>query len=376
MISQNTNALGIVFPNSYDSTVPQLVSERLMASIPFAGRYRMIDFTLSSMSNCGINNVSVIVRKNYYSLMDHLGAGREWDLTRRRGGLNILPPFSEKNVKLYNGRVEALLALIPYLERQKEKYAILTDSNLAMNYDYNKLVAEHQRTGADVTLAYHRVEVPRGLRVDNYYTIECDGEGKVQDILMNDDTAGAQNLCMNIYVIEREKLIRLVKDASVRGMVYFERDILASNTKKMDIRAVEYTGYVARICDMKSYFDENLKLINEANLDALFPRTSPVFTKIRDDNPTRYMPGSHVESSLIADGCRIEGRVENCVLFRGVTVEKGATVRNCVLMQDTIVEANVNLECVVADKNVTFTTGKQLFGTDSFPIFVRKHHIV
>lgn len=376
MISQNTNALGIVFPNSYDSTVPQLVAERLMASIPFAGRYRMIDFTLSSMSNCGINNISVIVRKNYYSLMDHLGAGREWDLTRRRGGLNILPPFSEKNVKLYNGRVEALASLLPFLQRQKEKYAILTDSNLAMNYDYNKLIAEHHRTGADVTMAYHKVVVPQGLKNDNYYTLQCDDEGRVQEILMNDDAKGVQNLCMNIYVIDREKLIRLVKDATVRGMVYFERDILAHNLQSMNIRAMEYHGYVARICDMKSYFDENLKLIEDENLDALFPRTSPVYTKIRDDNPTRYVQGSHIESSLIADGCCIKGRVENCVLFRGVVVEKGATVRNCVLMQDTVVEENVNLECVVADKNVIFGAGKQLFGTDTFPVFVAKHHTV
>ncbi|MFI3168360.1 MAG: glucose-1-phosphate adenylyltransferase subunit GlgD [Faecalibacterium sp.] len=376
MISQNMNALGIVFPNSYDSTVPQLVAERLMASIPFAGRYRMIDFTLSSMSNCGINNVSVVVRKNYYSLMDHLGAGREWDLTRRRGGLNILPPFSEKNVKLYNGRVEALASLLPFLTRQKEKYAILSDSNLAMNFDYNKLIAEHQRTGADVTLAYQVTEVPSGLKSDNYYTITCDGEGRVTDLLMNEENIGQKNLCMNIYVIEREKLIQLVKDATVRGMVYFERDILAHNLTTMNIRGMQYNGYVARICDMKTYFDENLKLIEEENLDALFPRTSPVYTKIRDDNPTRYAHSSHVESSLIADGCCIKGRVENCVLFRGVTVKKGATVRNCVLMQDTVVEENVNLECVVADKNVTFTANKQLFGTESFPIFVGKRHTV
>ena len=96
MLRQNTNALGIIFPNSYDNTVPELVTERAMASIPFAGRYRMVDFVLSSMANCGISNVSIVVRKNYHSLMDHLGTGREWDMARRHGGLNIVPPFAEK----------------------------------------------------------------------------------------------------------------------------------------------------------------------------------------------------------------------------------------------------------------------------------------
>ena len=125
MVNSNANALGIIFPNSYDGLVPELVGERLMASIPFAGRYRMVDFILSSMVNCGIDNVSIIVRKNYHSLMDHLGSGREWDLARKNGGLNIVPPFAEKTVKVYNGRVEALASIVDFLRDQKEKYVVL-----------------------------------------------------------------------------------------------------------------------------------------------------------------------------------------------------------------------------------------------------------
>ncbi len=376
MLSQNTNALGIIFPNSYDSTVPQLVTERLMASIPFAGRYRMIDFTLSSMSNCGINNISIVVRKNYYSLMDHLGAGREWDLTRRRGGLNILPPYSEKNVKIYNGRIEALASLLDFISAQKEKYVVMSDANCALNFDYNALIAEHQKTGADVTAVYQKTEIPIGMKNDKFYTLTADETGRMTELLINDYQEGIQNLCMNIYLVERELLIRLVKEATARGLVYFERDILAPKRNELHVHTMEYKGYVARVCDMKSYFDENLKLIEDDNLKALFPASSPVYTKTRDDNPTRYASGSKVSSSIIADGCCIKGRVENCVLFRGVVVKKGATVRNCVLMQDTVVGENVNLECVVSDKNAVFTDNKQLFGTDTFPVFVGKHHKV
>ena len=128
MLRQNTNALGIIFPNSYDNTVPELVTERAMASIPFAGRYRMVDFVLSSMANCGISNVSIVVRKNYHSLMDHLGTGREWDMARRHGGLNIVPPFAEKGVRIYSGRVEALGSILSFLEHQKEKYVVMSDA--------------------------------------------------------------------------------------------------------------------------------------------------------------------------------------------------------------------------------------------------------
>jgi glucose-1-phosphate adenylyltransferase len=375
MLSQNTNALGIIFPNSYDATIPEMVTERAMASIPFAGRYRMIDFPLSSMANCGITNVSVIVRKNYHSLMDHLGAGREWDLSRRRGGLNMWPPFADKNVKLYNGRVEALASILNFLESQKEKYVVMSDANCAANIDYNAVLAEHQKVGADITMLYQKTEIPAGLKNDNC-TVSVGADGRVTEMFYNDFRPGVQNLDMNVYVIERAALIRLVKDASSRGLIYFEREILGHNVSTLNIHAVEYTGYVARVCDMKSYFDENRKLIDEKNLDALFPANSPVYTKTRDDNPTRYVAGSHVAESLVADGCCIEGTVENCVLFRGVVVKKGAVVKNCVLMQDTVVEADAQLDCVVTDKNVHITAGRHLSGTESFPVYVAKRHIV
>jgi len=375
MLSQNNNALGIIFPNSYDNTVPELVTERTMASIPFAGRYRMVDFILSSMANCGISNVSIVVRKNYHSLMDHLGTGREWDMARRHGGPKLLSPLSAKGGRPYSGRVEALGSILSYLENQKEKYVVMSDANIAINYDFNALLAAHQASGADVTIAYQKTEIPEGRKNDNY-TLTVDADGRVTELLFNDYRPGVQNLDLNIYVLERETLIKLVKDATSRGLIYFERDILAHNVNILNIRALEYTGYVAHVCDMKSYFDENLKLIDEKNLNALFPKESPVYTKIRDDNPVRYVNGSSVSNSLLADGCVIEGTVENCVLFRGVRVKKGAVVRNCVLMQDTVVEPGAQLDCVVTDKNVRVTADKKLSGTESFPVYVQKNHTV
>ncbi|HIZ48741.1 glucose-1-phosphate adenylyltransferase subunit GlgD [uncultured Subdoligranulum sp.] len=374
MVNSNVNALGVIFANTYDNLVPELVAERSMASIPFGGRYRLIDFTLSSMANAGIDNVSVIVRKNYHSLMDHLGAGREWDLTRKRGGLNIVPPFAERSVKLYSGRVDAIESILSWLEDQKERYVILSDSYIAVNFDYGKLIDAHIATGADVTMVYNRAPIPEGARSDNY-TIRIDDSGRVTEILSNDYRLGEQNLSMNIYVIERESLIHLIHDAAVRGLVYFERDILARNLKLLNVQAFEFTGYAARVSDMKSYFDENMRLLEPGSMDALFGG-APIYTKIRDDNPTRYLEGSSVKNSLLADGCVIEGTVENSVLFRGCQVKKGAVVKNCVLMQDTVVEPGCDVEYVVTDKNVHITEGKKLTGTDTFPVFIAKNHSV
>ena len=272
MVNSNVNALGVIFANTYDNLVPELVAERSMASIPFGGRYRLIDFTLSSMANAGIDNVSVIVRKNYHSLMDHLGAGREWDLTRKRGGLNIVPPFAERSVKLYSGRVDALDSILNWLEAQKERYVILSDSYIAMNFDFGKLIDAHVASGADVTMVYNRAPIPEGARSDNY-TIRIDEDGPCAPRFCPTTTGmGEQNLAMNIYVIERESLIHLIHDARrARGLVYFERDILARNLKLLNVAGVTSSaGYAARISDMKSYFDENMRLLEDGSMDALF----------------------------------------------------------------------------------------------------------
>ena len=374
MVNNNINALGVIFANTYDNLVPELVAERAMASIPFGGRYRLIDFVLSGMVNSGIDNISIIVRKNYHSLMDHLGAGREWDLTRKRGGLNIVPPFAERSVKMYSGRVDALDSILDWLEDQKERYVVLSDSYMAMNFDFGKLVDTHVAFGADVTMVYNRAPIPEGARSDNY-TLRMDENGRVTEILTNDYRCGEQNLAMNIYVIERESLIHLIHDAAVRGLVYFERDILARNLKLLNVQGYEFTGYASRVSDMKSYFDENMRLLQPESMEQLFD-AAPIYTKIRDDNPTRYVKGSAVKNSLLADGCVIEGTVENCVLFRGCQVKKGAVVRNCVLMQDTVVESDCDVSYVVTDKNVHITAGKKLNGTESFPVFVAKKHSV
>ena len=380
MVNSNKKALGIIFPNSYDNWVPELVNVRLMASIPFASRYRMVDFVLSSMANSGIDNISVIVKKNYHSLMDHLGSGREWDLVRKNGGLNIFPPFMESDSRAYLGRAGALANTLDFLRSQKEKYVVMTDSNIAVDFDFTKMIDAHIASGADVTVAYNEQELPANFLYheandrDHYYTLNINN-GRVEKILINAKDKGVQNFSMNMYVIDRELLINLINEASLRGNEYFERDVLIPQLGKLNVQAYKYDGYLARITGMKSYFDENMKLLDDYNIDGLFDGNS-IYTKIRDDNPTRYIDGAKVKNTMAADGCVIEGEVENCVLFRGVKIAKGAVVKNCVLMQDTVVEAGANVEYTITDKDVVITAGKELKGNDSFPVYIPKFHKV
>ena len=373
------SALGIIFPNSYDATVPELVNLRLMASIPFASRYRLIDFMLSSMANADIDNISLLVNKNYLSLMDHVGSGREWDLVRKNGGLHLFPPNAEKASKMYTGRVSALAGMIRYLKEQKEKYVVMADTNNAVNFDFKAMIEAHAASGADVTIAYTEQTIPEGykqLPADQgfYYTFAIE-DGRVKKIYVNSESDEVQNLSMNIFVVERELLINLINTAFVRGQRYFERDVLMSQLDELNVQAYKYDGYIARITNLKSYFDENMKLLDDANLDGLFG-AAPIYTKIRDDNPTRYIAGAKVENTMAADGCVIEGEVENSILFRGVKVAKGAKVKNCILMQDTVIEAGADIEYLVTDKDVVISADKEMKGTDTYPIYINKGQTV
>lgn len=381
MVMSNKSALGIIFPNIYDKLVPDLTSERLMASIPFGSRYRMIDFILSSMVNCGISNISILVRENYFSLLDHLGSGREWDLARKNGGLNIFPPFAQKSMSVYGGRIEAMAGILGFLKSQKEKYVVMSDTNIAMNFDFRALIEAHIASGADITAAYKKEEIPEDtvtMREDSskgtYYTFDMDGD-RITGLHINSQKSGIQNFGMNIYVMERELLIDTINTAFISGGVYFERDILLPHLNDLKICGYEYTGYTSRILSLKGYFDENMKLLDDENLDALFSGHT-IYTKIRDDNPTRYIGDAKASNVMVADGCVIEGEVENSILFRGVKIGKGAKVKNCILMQDTVVEDGVDIEYVITDKKVTITENKHLNGTDSFPVFIAKRQTV
>lgn len=381
MVKSNSSVVGIIFPNSYDALIPELVSVRLMASIPFASRYRIIDFALSSMTHSGIDNISVIVNKNYHSLMDHLGSGREWDLVRKNGGLHIFPPFAEKQVGgPYVGRASALASILDFLKDQKEKYVIMSDTNVVVNFDFNAMLQAHIDSGADMTIAYNEQEIPEELlnypANDQifYYTFDTE-DGRIRKVYINAKSDGVQKMSMNIFVIDRELLIDIINTAYMQGRSFFMRDVVMPQLGKLNVQAYKYTGYVARISGMKSYFEENMKLLDDYNLDALFS-AAPIYTKIRGDNPTRYTDGAKVQNVMAADGCVIEGEVENSVIFRGVKIGKGAKVKNCILMQDTVIESGADVEYLITDKNVTITAGKNMKGTDTFPVYIEKFKVV
>ena len=366
--------MGIIFPNMHDEAISELTKLRTMASVPFGGRYRMIDFTLSEMVGAGIDEVAMVVKRNYVSLMDHLGSGREYDLARKRGGLKIFPPFGEAGTRAYKGKIEALNNIIGVIESSRCDTVVLSDSGIVSAIDYNDVFNQHVETGAQITAIYKKEVIGECSERDNI-VFQVGEDKRITGVYINEQPGVNSNNGMWAYVIDKQWLLETIKDCIKKGLTNFEKDVLQRGISEVACYGYEYKGYLKRISSLKCYFDANLDLINKDSLKQLFS-VHPVYTKVRDDAPVRYAIGSEAKNIIAADGCSIEGYVENSVLFRGVKIGMGARVKNCVLMQDTVIEAGASVEYAVTDKNVTITKGKDIKGTDTFPVYVAKYQIV
>ena len=361
--------LGILFPNMGDGFVREMTEIRCIGSVPFGARYRLIDFALSAMVNAGITKVGVTTRQNYRSLMDHLGSGKPWDLSRKKGGIYFFPPYTNSVGSSNSTRIGELASLLPFLEKSVEEYAVLSDCDFAGNIDLEAMAESHIKNGAQVTVAYTSGKKPRagGERM----VLKVDGGGRVTEILI-DPEEEVCDYAINVVIMNRELLIKIVKDAISRNYSSLGRDILQRNLGNLKIYGWKFDGYIRVMDSMKNYLAFNLELTDREKRAALFDKSRPIFTKVADECPAKYGLDCKVKNSLIADGCIIDGEVENCVLFRGVTVEKGARLKNCVVMQGSHIGENAELSYVVTDKDVVISPTRLLAGFESYPAFIEK----
>ena len=365
------NVLGLVFANMHDTTLGDMTKNRTMGSVMFGGRYRLIDFPLSNMVNSGISEVGVITKSNYQSLLDHLGSAREWDLARKKGGLYILPPFGNVESTLYRGRIEALYGAMSFIKHSRAKYVILSDCDVVTNIDYKPIVAAHIESGADITAVAHTgVYSSDDIKTSTVFNVDADKN--VTSVLINPDISGTCTTSLNVFVMSMDFLIETVNDAMARGNVSFERNILQEKCRELKIKIYEYDNYFSKRNSPESYFKSNMALLEPENARKLFVPKRSIYTKVSDNAPVKYDLDSKVSNSLIADGCIIEGEVENSVLFRGVKVGKGAKVKNCILMQGTVVGDNAELNYLITDKNVSICENHILTSSPQYPMYVGK----
>ena len=371
------NAFGLIVSGERTTRLKDLTLSRSTAAVPFGGRYRAIDFILSDMVNAGITSVGLVTEKNYHSLMDHLGSGKEWDLHRKRDGLFILPPFMTKdNAGVFRGAVDALRSVMGYVRRTQEDYAILSWPRVVMNVDLVPMIEQHVATGADITILYAEDGSLQPEDQSQDLRLILDEKGRVTDMELDAYRPRSVNRSADVMILKKELLEYLVEEAFARGEYDFHRDILLKKYRTLNIMGYKYDGFLARLESIESYFAANMALLNPDVQADLFNPRHPIYTKVKDEVSARYSVSAQVKNALVADGCVIEGQVENSILFRGVHVKPGARIFNSIVMQGAEVGENVLLDHVILDKGVKILPGGSLQGYDSFPIVIRKNQTV
>lgn len=364
--------VGVIFSSINEENIPELTKVRSTGSVPYGGRYRLVDFALSNMVNSGITTVGIITKNNYQSLMDHLGSGKYWDLARKEGGLILLPPYSGETETLYKNRLEALKGATAFLRKAKEDFVVLADSDAVYKLDYSKVIEAHIKNNADITMVYHEHEL---VKSHYYMTFETDKNDKITDIRINPTTGGVQKNYINVMVARTSFLLRLIQDAIQHGYTSFGKDILSPGVKTYNLYAYKFEGYYANISSLNAYFNANMDLLKKEVRHEIYGDRD-IYTKVNDSAPAKFADTAVVKNSLISDGCIIEGTVENCVLFRGVKIGKGTVVKNCILMTDNIVGENCNLAYVVSDKNSVIRDNRVLAGCEVMPYFINKGSLI
>ena len=371
------NAMGIIFANIYDSSLGELTNKRTMASLPFGGRYRQIDFILSNMANSGIRRVGIISRYKYNSLMNHIGSGEEWDLELQQGGLEFLNPYFTGNAPSYQGKLDALHSVADYLEEgSKDDYVVLADPSVLYNIDLNKVLEAHVSSGKDITVVTKAGIANGKKRLD--LAIKLDEAGEISDLTVDLAAPEGYLASMGLFVIAKELLLYHVREAVARNRYRFERDFLSLqfHENNLTVGVYQHEGVVLFNESTQEYFESNLAIHKRDVYQDLFFGNHPIYTKVRDRVPTYYGENSQISHCCVADGCVLDGAVKDSILFRQVQIAAGAQVENCVIMNDAVIGEGCVLKNVILDKDVVVRPGATLIGSPTTPVIIKRGEVV
>lgn len=370
------DVMGIINLSESEENIKELTLNRSLASIHILGRYRIIDFALSNMVNAGITNVAIYNHAKGHSLMMHLGSGKHWGLDRKRDGLFIFyPDQCFEDVNRRTGDLEYFKNHIDYLKNSTQQYVIMSRSYMICNVDYTKMVKFHKQSGADITIAYKKMEnsIGRFMACD---TLEVDANDNVVGIGKNLGKEKFYNVSMETYVLKRDLLIKLIEEAIQKGDARFLKEAIMNRIPNYDVKGWRFNGYLSCINSTSNFFMTNMELLNEEKWYELFNQNGKICTKVMDAPSTYYSEDSFVSNTIVANGCIIEGTVENSIICRDVHIKKGAIVRNSIVFPNVIINETTNLSYVILDKNVVINSNKMLFGDRQNPFVIKKNMVL
>lgn len=361
---------GIVSTNYGNYSFGALLDHRPVASLPFGGRYRLVDFPLSNLVNAGISTVGLITPYHFRSILDHVGEGKEWNLARKNGGMFVLPG-SVYGFKSLQGKLllRDLLENRSYLDRTGDDTFVIAGASSVMNIDLRPIIEKHFESGAQITMIY-RPGV--GDTRSAAYHLNVDDDGRV--VRISDAPGNTDGTYLDYMIIEHETLAQLLDWYAAAGHMDL-MEVIRDNLTNFQVRSHAFTGYVRLIGSLEDYVQCSRELFYPAVNDELFMGNNSIYTKVQDNAPVKYQTGS-AKNSIIATGCTIDGEVEDSILFRNVSVGEGAVIKNSIIFQRCVIEPGARLENVICDKFVHVRAGVSLSGSADNPYVVSKRQTV
>ena len=352
------NCIGIINLDENEERLSELTKYRPLASLPIAGRYRVVDFILSNMTNSGIENISLFTKNKARSLLDHLSNGKPWDIYHKKSGLKI---FNFGDLDPVYDDVHNFLENIDNIRNCKKEYILICSSYMICNIDYNDLIQYHIDTKNDITIVYKNIKEVKD-NFENCKVLNIDSNSKVISIGENIENNFNVNIDMEMYILKTDLFIDIVYKCVKNGMYKKFNQYVGGNLKKLNVGAYEFKGYLSCINSVSSYFNTNMDFLNEKVNKELFYSNAPIYTKPKDACPTQYTECSKVTNSIIANGSIIEGEVKNCIIGRKVYIGKNSIVENCVIFQGTVIGENVKMINVITDKGTAIKDGEEVKG--------------
>lgn len=344
--------LAMILAGGRGSRLDILSENRVKPSVPFAGKFRIIDFTLSNCSNSGIYNVALLTQYLPLSLNEHIGAGKPWDLDRRDTSITLLQPFeNSKGQAWYQGTADAIRQNLKFIEHQNPKYVIILSGDHIYKMNYSWMLDEHKKNGASLTIAAKNVSFEEASR---FGIFEVDENGKIISFEEKPKNPKSNFASMGIYIFNTDTLVKYLTE-STKEELDFGKDVIPEMLKNNErVFLHHYNGYWMDVGTYDSYHEANLDLIKKSEEVGinLYDENWKIYTKSKNAAPVRIGNTGSIINSLICDGCKIEGRVENSVIGPGVTVRVGSTVKNSIVFEGAYIAENSHLDTVIIDKNV------------------------
>ena len=366
------NCIGIINLDENEQKTTELTRRRPLASLPIAGRYRVVDFVLSNMTNSGIEAIGIFTKNKSRSLMDHLTNGRPWDIHRKKDGLKV---FNFGDIDPVHDDVHNFLENIDYFDYSKKEYTLICSSYMICNINYNELIKYHIAEGNDVTTVYKNVKHVE----DNFIgcqVLNLDEKSRVIGVGENVGLMNSANINMEMYIMKTDLFIDMIYEC-IRGGIYKKiKNYINGNIDKLKVGGYEFKGYLACINSIGAYYDANMEFLNEKVNKELFYNNFPIYTKPKDACPTQYTETSSVVNSIIANGSYIEGTVRNCVIGRNVYIGKGSVIENCVILQNTVIGNNVTMNNAITDKGTLIDDNEEVKGLEHNPVIIPKKRVV